>query len=221
MNKQNRADQRKYHFIYKTTNLINAKYYIGMHSTNNLTDGYLGSGTRLWRSIQHYGKENFKVEIQEFLIDRESLRKRELEIVNEEKLKDPLCMNLCKGGYGDFPIQCSIAGGKTNAGNKRKTGNYGWKVCPDKTSLKYRQSVSKGLKERFKIIPHIWTGRKHSEESKKLIGSKNAVQQKGDKNSQFGKMWISNLETKISLSVSNDFEIVLPFVKGRKFGKIN
>ena len=103
MNKQNRADHRKYHFIYKTTNLINNKYYIGMHSTDKINDGYMGSGSRLWRSIQHYGKENFKVEILEHLSDRKTLKIREAEIVNKEIIKDPLCMNLALGGGYHWP----------------------------------------------------------------------------------------------------------------------
>ena len=32
-----------YYIIYKTTNLINGKYYIGKHQTENLDDGYLVS----------------------------------------------------------------------------------------------------------------------------------------------------------------------------------
>ena len=44
--------EKKYHFIYKTTNLLSGKYYIGMHSTDNLDDGYLGSGYRLRLAIK-------------------------------------------------------------------------------------------------------------------------------------------------------------------------
>ena len=53
--------QKKYHFIYKTTNLINDKFYIGMHSTDDLNDKYIGSGKRLWYSINKYGINNFKL----------------------------------------------------------------------------------------------------------------------------------------------------------------
>jgi len=93
--------QYDYHFIYRTTNNVNNKFYVGMHSTSNLEDGYIGSGTHLWHSIKKHGRENFTCEILEFCTDRESLREREKSIVNIDLLKDPLCMNICKGGRGD------------------------------------------------------------------------------------------------------------------------
>ena len=79
---------KKYHFIYKTTNLLSGKYYWGMHSTNDLNDGYMGSGKRLRYSINKHGKENHKVEIWEFLNSREELRKRESEIANLNEISD-------------------------------------------------------------------------------------------------------------------------------------
>lgn len=55
------------HIIYKTTNNKNGKIYIGQHSTNRLNDGYLGSGVFLKEAIGEDGKENFTLEILEFV----------------------------------------------------------------------------------------------------------------------------------------------------------
>ena len=96
------TNPRKYHFIYKTTCFVNGKYYYGMHSTDDLEDGYIGSGTRLWHSIKKYGRENFSIEILEFLSDRETLKKRESELITVEMLNDPMCMNLRTGGEGGY-----------------------------------------------------------------------------------------------------------------------
>ena len=93
---------RKYHFIYKTTCSVNGKFYYGMHSTDNLDDGYIGSGTQLWHSIKKHGIENFKLEILEFCPDREALKKREAELITEDMLQDQMCMNLALGGNGGY-----------------------------------------------------------------------------------------------------------------------
>ena len=94
--------EKKYHFIYKTTCLINKKYYIGMHSTDNLDDGYMGSGKALKFSITRYGKENHIVEILEMVDSRQMLAEREKAIVTLSKVKDGKCMNLNVGGIGGF-----------------------------------------------------------------------------------------------------------------------
>lgn len=90
---------KKFHYIYKITR-FDGKYYIGLHSTDNLDDGYFGSGLKITRSIKKYGKDAHTKEIIEFLPNREDLKKREAEIVNEECISDPLCMNIALGGTG-------------------------------------------------------------------------------------------------------------------------
>lgn len=52
-----------YYIIYKTTNLINGKYYIGQHKTNDVDDGYMGSGKWLKNAIKKHGPSNFITEI--------------------------------------------------------------------------------------------------------------------------------------------------------------
>jgi hypothetical protein len=90
---------KKYHYLYKTTNLKTGKFYFGIHSTDNIDDGYIGSGKKLWYSINKYGKENHKKDILEFVERRDLLNEIEIKIINEF-INNPLCMNLSNGGFG-------------------------------------------------------------------------------------------------------------------------
>lgn len=92
--------EKKYNYIYKIINTKNDKYYIGMHSTDDLNDGYFGSGKYLRNSINKHGKLNHTIQILEMLPSRELLKEREEEIVNDELISDKLCMNLAQGGDG-------------------------------------------------------------------------------------------------------------------------
>ncbi len=91
---------KKYIYIYKTTNIVNNRYYIGLHGTNNLKDGYLGSSKHLRMAIDKYGIKNFKKEILEFFDDYKSAIVKEKEIVDEKFVKNRITYNLEIGGAG-------------------------------------------------------------------------------------------------------------------------
>jgi len=90
----------KIHYIYKITNLINQKFYIGARSTSNLPedDNYMGSGLLIRQAIRFHSKEFFKKEILEICESREHLFEREKQIVTDALVKDPMCYNLTTGG---------------------------------------------------------------------------------------------------------------------------
>lgn len=87
-----------YHYFYKITNKLNDHYYYGIHSTENLNDGYMGSGRKLRRAINKYGIENFEKEILKFFETREECAKYEQEIVTEELVLAKDCYNISLGG---------------------------------------------------------------------------------------------------------------------------
>jgi hypothetical protein len=74
----NQVHQYKYHTVYKTTNLLNGKYYIGKHSTNHVNDEYLGSGKYLWSSINKYGIDNFRKKVLYIFFNEQEAFEREV-----------------------------------------------------------------------------------------------------------------------------------------------
>jgi group I intron endonuclease len=89
-----------WHTIYKTTNTINGKFYIGKQSCKNLYNNYLGSGFLLKRAIEKYGKQSFKKEILWFCDSEEGAYKLESIIVNEEFIANENVYNVKVGGLG-------------------------------------------------------------------------------------------------------------------------
>jgi group I intron endonuclease len=89
---------KQYHYLYKITNLINNKIYIGIHSTNKLDDGYFGSGKHILQAVKKYGKQNFKKEILEWFDWKCEALNREAQIVNKEFIERSDTYNLKLGG---------------------------------------------------------------------------------------------------------------------------
>jgi hypothetical protein len=195
--------QHTHHYIYKVTCNVTGKYYIGMHSSSNLEDGYFGSGKVLKRSLNKHGKENHSIEILEWLPDRSSLKAREREIVNEDMLCDPMCMNLKIGGDGgnsgiDGPI----------GGDKFSSAHSYWNEPENKQRMRDRMTkLNKTLWEtedfRKKVLSKFsFSGKTHTSETKNKIGQANSLSQSGSRNSQFGKMWIFSQTERRSIKIN-------------------
>lgn len=94
--------EKIYNYFYIVNNLLNGHFYLGVHSTDTLADGYKGSGKALKLAIKKHGKENFELVPLKFFKTRKELMDFEREIVNERFLTyyKGICYNLKRGGEG-------------------------------------------------------------------------------------------------------------------------
>lgn len=90
----------KFHYVYQTKNNVNGKTYVGVHSTNNLNDGYMGSGVNLKQAFDKYGIENFETLIMSFFDTREEALVEEAFLVDENWVCDSRNYNVALGGGG-------------------------------------------------------------------------------------------------------------------------
>ena len=158
------------HIIYRTTNCLNGRFYVGMHSTDNIDDGYLGSGRRLKNEIKKYGKENFKREVLEELQTRKALELREAELINDQLIANPLCLNLKNGGRGGFDHLNTPAMHHQKVSAGKKGSEAFQKRLREDPEFAKAFGVCEGAKLKAahaagKIKYDTFTGRKHSEET--------------------------------------------------------
>jgi len=217
-----------YYTIYKVTNQIDGKFYIGSHKTKNLNDTYMGSGKYLKRAIEKYGIENFTKEILFVFDNAEDMYKKESEIVNVDFLVTENTYNLKIGGFGGWDYLNSWENNPTHAVEhmtkmsharlkKMNSDDNYLEEIKRKISSKVRHKYDNDKNYKEKITNHlsqIWPGRKHSDESRKKMSLSAQGKQDGEKNSQFGTMWITNeIEDK---KVKKTDSIPSGWRKGRK-----
>ena len=129
---------KKFNYIYLITNTLNNKIYVGKHSTDNLDDGYMGSGKLIKKAIQKYGIENFTKEYLAFCDTEEKLNWFEKFYIKKYKARE-VGYNLTDGGDGHlgFIMTEEI---RTKISNTKS----GTKVPKLSESLKGRTSPFKG-----------------------------------------------------------------------------
>jgi group I intron endonuclease len=134
-------------FVYRTTNNVNGKKYVGRHVGDPEVDGhYLGSGVAIKAAIKKYGRNNFSretlevCETEELLLEREEFWITELNAVNDP---DYYNINERSVGFSSIrsPEHCANIS-KAKIGKKRKPfteeakrnmglASLGRKMCPE------------------------------------------------------------------------------------------
>jgi group I intron endonuclease len=144
------------YYLYKITNLVNDRVYIGVHKTINITDGYMGSGKIIRQAIEKYGLSNFKKEILETFDNYDAMMLREKQMVDEKFLSNKNVYNLKLGGSGGWDY---INENKLNQTEERKNKNS------KRMKLWHKNNDFSGENGLF-------YGKNHTDESKKLISQK-------------------------------------------------
>lgn len=178
----------KYYYLYQIINKINGKIYVGVHQTDNLDDGYMGSGLSLKRAQKKYGLENFEKTILQTFNNQDDMYKAEAEIVNEEFLLREDVYNLALGGEGGDRAKF-IDYSKVSQTQKNLIKND-----PKKWEEVYKEKgeILKKWTERHK---GYWKGENNPAYGKHWKMPEG--HQVGEKNSQFGTHWYTNGEINI------------------------
>lgn len=205
----------KYYLIYKITNLLNQKIYIGKHETVNLNDGYMGSGNLIKKAIHKYGIENFKKDILYYCSSRSEMDQREAEIVTEDFCKRKDTYNINTGGSGGwyYVNQNNLHGDGKRGGevisSKMKDLVWKEKFCrkvKESMTQEVRKKISEKVKNHIKENGSCWTGKHHTEDTKNKMRNtfRSHNHQQGLKNSQYGHIWVYNEELKINKSIRKE-----------------
>ena len=180
--------------IYKITNIVNGKIYVGKHQTENLDDGYLGSGKLLQRALRRYGREKFIKEILHVYETEQEMNDREKELVTEEFCLRKDTYNLCEGGKGGWSYvnQTGLnrSGDRSSSDAALREHNNKMRGKPSTRPHEFFLRMSK-LAWEANPTPRF-LGKKHSPETIARMCLSHKGQQVASKNSQFGSMWITN-----------------------------
>ena len=205
--------------IYKTTNLINGKTYIGKHKTTNLDDMYIGSGKILKHAIKKHGINNFIKEYLFIFDNEEDMNNKELELVSEEFIKEDTNYNLKVGGEGgwDYVNTSGLRGvfGKHSESTRKQLSESTKRFLSIKENRENNLEKLKRMRvNSIKNNPNgTFYGKRHTEETKEKLRKPKNI---GKENSQYGMMWIYSLEEKISKRINKNEVIPEGWYKGRK-----
>lgn len=171
-------------YIYRITNLLNGKTYIGQHQYKSQNDDYFGSGKHLKSAVKKYGHENFKKDILVSKIpNRKSADRAEIMYIKMERERGKAEYNITDGGEGfrgnhredtRNKISCSLKGNQRargkNLGNQNAKGNILSETTRKQMGLSRIGNINNGIT----LIRCVETGEVHRTLEWKKLGYTNA-----------------------------------------------
>lgn len=181
------------YYVYKVTNNINGKFYIGKRKHDDpVKDSYMGSGKLILAAIDKYGKNNFTKEIIEIFQTNDEAAALEKTLVTKEIVEDSMCYNMHEGGHGGFghinnlppEERINVIAYKEKVQNGEITVG-GTKNWTEESYKKVREFGWRRLREKG-IIKSIDPWRNLTEEQKKERSDKISISNSGKNNGAFG-----------------------------------
>lgn len=198
--------------IYKTTNLISGKIYVGQHYTS-ADDGYLGSSKSLKMNIRILGKDNFKRETLEYCTS--CVDQREIYWIEALSARNPdIGYNILKGGTGGTTKGFHHTKETKIKISKARNGKYKGKDNPNfgnGEKIKGDKNPSKRLEVKEKISK-FWKGRTRTEENKQKLSNAKIGKKLSEEHQKSLSKWIYRfiniftqeiLETEVLSSLCN------------------
>ena len=137
----NKETKRKYNYVYKLTLKEDPSvFYIGKRSTDNLEDGYMGSGKALKEYFKKYGKDCFNKEILSYWNTAEEALIEEKRLVTKDIIKNENCLNRIVGGGNFDTLGCKWGPRTIEQIEKNRQIHLGVKQS-DETKLKRSISI--------------------------------------------------------------------------------
>ena len=209
-------------YIYKITNLINSKLYVGQSSKNiNESESYYGSGKIIKRSIEKYGIENFKKEILCKCDSKEELDTKEIYWIEKLNSMIPIGYNLTNGGGGvvgyKHTDEAIIKMSKAST-EMWTSQDYLDKILPTRNAH-WTDERKLSRSTRMSGSQNPMYGKKHSEEAKLKVSEANTgntwseerklkygQEHTGENNTFYGKTHTKETREKLSEFAKNRFE---------------
>lgn len=143
---------KKYHYLYELRLKSDPRYYYrGKHSTENLNDGYLGSGSEVKHLVREQGSDCFTKTIFKFCSSLQEVLQEEEKYVGDLWTEDPFCLNLTPGGAFSGKLDMTGVPKSFETRKKLRDSHLGLK-----RSKETRQRISESKKGRkLNISPEI------------------------------------------------------------------